>query len=172
MRPSDTLIHAELVKRAERWLRNVRRCGVVLCEVAAGSGETPDAIGWRYGGQQSVLVECKVSRADFLADKGKPFRKPDCQGAMGDERYYLAPAGIITLSDLPERWGLLEIVGRGIKCRKAAEKHSPQYSRKRNEMGLLWSEVRLMQLARTGRPLFPSKRALRIERAIKDTGAI
>ena len=51
----------------------VYRCGVVLSEQACVSGEMPDAIGWKRA-NHSVLVECKVTRADFLADRGKPFR--------------------------------------------------------------------------------------------------
>lgn len=169
MREGVGLTHAELVKRAERWLRNTRRCGVVLCEVMSASGETPDAIGWRWerGVLVSTLVECKASRADFLADKVKPFRKPDCAYSIGNERYYLAPAGIIKTEDLPSDWGLLEVSRRGIRCRQVASTHAHSVARKTQEMGLLWSEVRLVQIARTGRPLFPSKRASRIEQALR-----
>ena len=66
------MTHAQLVERAVRWLR-AYRCGVVLSEQACVSGEMPDAIGWKRA-SHSVLVECKVTRADFLADRGKPFR--------------------------------------------------------------------------------------------------
>lgn len=160
------MTHAELVKRAERWLRNTRRCGVVICEAAAQSGETPDAIGWRFGGKLSVLVECKASRADFLADKRKWCRKNGATHSLGDERYYLAPAGIIKPEDLPERWGLLELSGKFIKCRKPAERCEHSAIRKMYEMTLLWGHLRLYQIARTGTPLFPSKRAAQIERDI------
>ena len=47
------------------WLRRYR-CGVVLSEQACVSGEMPDAIGWKRA-NHSVLIECKISRADFLA---------------------------------------------------------------------------------------------------------
>src|ERR1700722_4481017 len=66
------MTHAQLVEKAVHWLRRYR-CGVVLSEQACISGEMPDAIGWKRA-CHSVLVECKVTRADFLADRAKPFR--------------------------------------------------------------------------------------------------
>src|ERR1019366_4473869 len=84
--------HAKLVSMAVRWLRRYR-CGVVLSEQACASGEMPDAIGWKRA-CHSVLVESKVSRADFLADRDKPFRQTPETG-VGCERYYLAPRGLI-----------------------------------------------------------------------------
>src|SRR2546430_10016870 len=63
------MTHAQLVQKAVEWLR-AYRCGVVLSEQACISGEMPDAIGWKRS-CHSVLVECKISRADFLADRGK-----------------------------------------------------------------------------------------------------
>src|SRR6202048_1683895 len=84
--------HAKLVSMAVRWLRRYR-CGVVLSEQACVSGEMPDAIGWKRA-CHSVLVECKVTRADFLADRAKPFRlKPE--NGVGCERFYLVPAALI-----------------------------------------------------------------------------
>ena len=84
------MTHPQLVEKAVRWLRRYR-CGVVLSEQACVSGEMPDAIGWKRA-CHSVLVECKVTRSDFLADRGKPFRLKPEQG-VGCERFYLAPAG-------------------------------------------------------------------------------
>ena len=86
------MTHAQLVERAVRWLRSYR-CGVVLSEQACVSGEMPDAIGWKRA-SHSVLVECKVTRADFLADRGKPFRAKPEQG-VGSERFYLTPPGLV-----------------------------------------------------------------------------
>lgn len=77
---------------------------------ADGTGEIPDAIGFRpvdpLGG--STVVEVKVTRADFLADRTKPHRMA---GGMGRWRYYLTPAGLVTTVELPPGWGLLEVVG-------------------------------------------------------------
>src|SRR5215468_10614440 len=106
------MTHEKLVARAVGWLRRYG-CGVVLSEQSSASGETPDAIGWKRG-CHSVVVECKISRADFLADQEKPFRQKTERG-MGCERYYLAPVGLIQPSELPNRWGLLELRGRKIQ---------------------------------------------------------
>src|SRR4051794_25328844 len=97
--------HAVLVEAAVGWLRS-QRCGVVLSEQSCGSGEMPDAIGWK-GKCHSIVVECKISRGDFLSDAGKPWRT-DPTIALGCERYYFAPKGMIRESELPAGWGLLE----------------------------------------------------------------
>lgn len=108
--------HAELVAEAARWLCN--RCAVVLTELVT-SGEVPDAIGWRSG--LSILVECKTSRADFMADSKKPFRQHPAMG-IGHYRYFLAPDGLIAVEELPPRWGLLELVeGRGVRVSRKPE---------------------------------------------------
>ena len=85
----------------------------MLSEQSCASGETPDVIGWK-GKCRSVLVECKIARADFLADREKPFRRSPELG-MGCERFYLTPAGLIGAGELPARWGLLEAKGRDVR---------------------------------------------------------
>jgi len=104
--------HAQLVARAEHWLRRQYKCGIVLSEQYCATGEVPDVIAWK-GFCKSVVVECKVSRADFLADATKPFRVKPEEG-MGSQRFYLAPAGMIRAEELPEHWGLLESRGREV----------------------------------------------------------
>lgn len=105
--------HAELVRVVQNWLRTERRHGLVLAEPSTvGTVEEPDVIGWCAG--VSTLVECKVSRADFLVDKKKAFRARPAEG-MGRHRLYAAPAGLIKPKDLPERWGLLEVAEKGAR---------------------------------------------------------
>lgn len=125
------MTHAQLVRLAEQWLRRHYRCGIVLSEQSCASGETPDVIGWK-GKCRSILVECKVSRADFLADREKPFRRDAAQG-MGCERFYLSPRGLIEKTELPPGWGLLEVKGREIviTCKPARQSQ-------RGEGGLMW----------------------------------
>ena len=109
-KPSLGARHAQLVARAVDWLRVSFKCGIILSEQYCATGEVPDVIAWK-GFCKSVLVECKVSRADFLADAAKPFRVNPQEG-MGSQRFYLAPAGIISANELPKHWGLLELHGR------------------------------------------------------------
>ena len=94
--------HAALVDRAVNWLYVLWRCYYVLAE-PGGGGEQPDAIGWhRVGG---IVVECKVSRADFSADRRKPWR---CGRGLGLFRWYLTPPGLLNPAKLPALWGLAE----------------------------------------------------------------
>src|SRR5208282_5844264 len=106
------MTHAQLVQKAVAWLRSYR-CGVVLSEQACLSGEMPDAIGWKKA-CHSVLVESKVSRADFLADRDKSFRQRPETG-VGCERYYLTSRALIRIDELPAGWGLLELRGCDIE---------------------------------------------------------
>lgn len=143
--PSE--LHDELCVRAERWLKN-QNCGVVFndrFQAATYSGEQPDAIGFRSG--CSILIECKASRSDFLADKRKRFRKDPSIG-VGDWRFYMSPPGVINVSDLPEGWGLLWAHPRKIEkvhgippntqwCSKA-----PFVGSKNDEIRLLYSALR------------------------------
>jgi hypothetical protein len=137
------MIHAKLVSMAVRWLR-LYRCGVVLSEQACVSGEMPDAIGWKKA-CHSVLVESKVSRADFLADRDKRFRqKPEI--GVGCERYYLAPRGLIRTEELPAGWGLLEVGGREIERVKASAKNMRFEIGFQNEMNLLLASLRRVEI--------------------------
>lgn len=107
------MTHDELVERGARWLRS-QGCHMVLREFCAltYTGEIPDVLGWKNG--QSVLIEAKASRSDFLADKHKPFRKDPALG-IGQWRLYIAPPGMIKVEELPEGWGLLEVRGKIVK---------------------------------------------------------
>lgn len=112
-RKAQTVSHALLVAKAVEWLRREYRCGIILSEQYCATGEVPDAIGWK-GQCKSVVVECKVSRADFLADARKDFRLRPEMG-LGSERLYMAPAGTIAAEELPASWGLLEYERREVK---------------------------------------------------------
>ena len=137
------MTHAKLVSMAVQWLRRYR-CGVVLSEQACVSGEMPDAIGWKKA-CHSVLVESKVSRADFLADRSKLARqKPEI--GVGCERYYLAPRGVIRVEELPAGWGLLEVFGREIERIKASAKNLRSDIGFRHEMNLLLVSLRRVEI--------------------------
>jgi len=137
------MTHAQLVSVAVRWLRSYQ-CGVVLSEQACASGEVPDAIGWKRA-CHSVLVECKVSHADFLADRDKPFRR-DPRTGVGCERYFLAPRGLISVADLPERWGLLEWHNRKVTITRASGRDLRTAAGLRCEMNLLLASLRRVEI--------------------------
>ena len=135
------MTHAELVKRAVRWLR-VKRHVPVLSEMV-GANEIPDAIGWRFG--ESTLIECKTSRADFLRDHKKWFRREGAF-AMGRRRFYMAPAGLLDTSEMPKGWGLLDVHSRTVSVELDAEERNLQPAAATNEMMMLTNALRRCQL--------------------------
>jgi hypothetical protein len=141
------MTHAEMVQRAVRWLRGTKRCKVVLAERGV-FGEFPDAIGWDSDGH-SWVVECKVSRGDFLRDDRK-----DCRGvlAMGEFRYYMALPGIVKPDEHLFGWGLVEVGDRRTRTVRAVTEYL-HYPRKWDatsaasiELRLLISELRRYQI--------------------------
>ncbi|MEO8098284.1 MAG: hypothetical protein ABI811_11335 [Acidobacteriota bacterium] len=111
--------HSTLVALGVRWLG--RQCSVVLCEFATAADENPDVIGWAPEAG-SVLIECKLSRADFLSDAKKTVRRTPRTG-MGHRRYYLSPPEVIQLKDLPPKWGLLWATKNTIAVKREARGH-------------------------------------------------
>lgn len=142
--------HAELCKRATRWLRGTRRCNPVYSNNAS-CGEVPDAIGWSsaHGWYGSTVIECKTSVNDFYADQKKRFmwqstkhdglhypmkRLPIKQAAemgfvkvevpmMGDFRFYLCEPGIIAEDLVAEKapcHGLIYADGRAMRIMRQA----------------------------------------------------
>ena len=109
--------HDDLIRAAVRWLRNTHPgCdvgeympshAVVATELftTLGCGETGDAVG--FGSHGVTLIECKQSRADFAADLRKPTRQQG-SACIGSRRFYLTPPGLLSPSEIPEGWGLLE----------------------------------------------------------------
>jgi hypothetical protein len=132
-----------MVDKAVRWLRSYG-CGVVLSEQACVSGEMPDAIGWKQA-CHSVLVECKVTRADFLADRDKPFRQKPEKG-VGSERFYFTPPALLKLKELPVGWGLLEYRRGRIEIVQASAKNLRSAAGFRYEMNLLLASLRRVEV--------------------------
>jgi hypothetical protein len=138
------MTHAQLVERAVNWLRSGYRCGIVLSEQACCTGEVPDVIGWK-GRCRSVVIECKISRADFLSDLKKPWRH--APNALGCERFYLAPKGLISADELPKSWGLLECCGRQLSISVKPNSRSQRTPEGLlNEMNLLLSSLRRVEV--------------------------
>lgn len=129
---------------AEKWLRK-QGCRIVLSEQTADSGEIPDAIGWRPD-CHSIVIECKVSRGDFISDQYKRARQRPRQ-AMGCERLYLAPAGLIRAEEVPNGWGLLEAHKREIEVVVTPLANS-NFGEKglRAEMALLLASLRRVEV--------------------------
>lgn len=134
--------HSKLVKRMAQWLKNSKRNTVVISELATRNSETPDVIGW-IGGAASTLIECKVSRSDFLSDKKKIFRKYADMG-MGDKRYFATPKGLLSPDEVPDGWGLLEVRAHSVR---EVKKPIPMTADKRNECTMLMSALRRLEIS-------------------------
>jgi hypothetical protein len=123
------------------------RCGVVITE-PPGEWEEPDAIGWAHRGRSSILIECKASRADYQADAKKPQRRErSAKFGVGRYRFYMARKGLILADELPEGWGLLEVVGPRVCVRRWSAEH--EYAQER-ELMLLWGECRRIHRMEAG----------------------
>lgn len=101
------MTHSELVEIAYEWLLK-KNCGFAFKELHSLTSEIPDAIGFKS--TCSILLECKVSRSDFLADKRKTHKKGL---GMGNFRFYICPTGLIKKEDLPDNWGLIYVNEKG-----------------------------------------------------------
>jgi len=112
-----------------------------MSELTTRNTETPDVIGW-VGGAFSTLIECKVSRADFLSDKHKIFRRCEEMG-MGDLRYYAAPKGVLTADDMPYGWGLFEVDSYIRETKEATTKTA----NKSTECVMLMSALRRLEIS-------------------------
>ena len=141
------ITHKELVSRAFNYLKLTLTCNVCFKERVASTSEIPDAIG--YHNNQSTLIECKASRADFLSDKKKMFRERPYLG-MGHNRYIMAPVGMIQPDELPEGWGLIDVYGKESGHRTAIAEIESKDFNDRNlqaELSYLVSAIRRIQIS-------------------------
>lgn len=133
--------HQKLTKKAAAWLRK-NGFKATLTEFRSLSNEEPDAFG--FNGAVSCVIESKVSRADFLADQKKSFRRNPDSG-MGVYRYFITPKGLISPEELPLKWGLLEVHGRKTVCLVEAQAFELESALKA-ERELIFSLVRRLLL--------------------------
>lgn len=185
--------HDELVRIAERWLTRdsapsdsilrgllghemgeripydsraaFRACSFAMVE-APGTGEEPDAIGF-FGGHWTQVVECKASRADFMADRKKFHRRHGASG-MGYYRWFLTPKGLVRPEELPEKWGLLESLGgKRVRCVRIAQPWPER--NERAEMEVLVTYLRLMFATLRGSRIRDTRRARRLVELLSRT---
>lgn len=103
--------HAQLVMIAAKYASKQMNCGAVFKEhKCATTREIVDVAAYRPG--VMINIEVKVTRSDFLKDKTKNHRKNPETG-VGHYRFYIAPKELISVDELPARWGLLEVTDNG-----------------------------------------------------------
>jgi hypothetical protein len=134
--------HNQLVRRIAAWFKARHQSSIIMAEFVTSAQEIPDVLAMQSGAH-SVLVECKVSRSDFLSDKDKFFRRQEDYG-MGDKRYYAAPSGMIKPEELPEGWGLLDV-----DIYRVHETVEPKHKEgnKRRECLMLMSALRRLEIS-------------------------
>jgi hypothetical protein len=135
-------MHKELVRFAVRWLIGTQHCGAVLAEISTTAMENPDAIGWQA--HKSIVVECKASRSDFLANRNKPCVR--VKRMVGNERYFLSKLGIVKLEDLENtEYGLIVLEDGRCYMKKKAKFHDLSPEEYNDERTILVSALRRIQ---------------------------
>ena len=143
------ITHDSLVKRAKKWLENAHggkfACGVVLAEFNCTLPEIPDVIG--FNRDRSILIECKVRRADSQADEYKAHRHYAVgqYKGVGNYRYYLTLPHVACPEDIDNGWGLLYATDKKIIEVKESE-YFVGDGVKAEEWSILYSIVRRLNL--------------------------
>lgn len=131
------MTHEELVMRACRWLGSKHRCRPIFAEFKHRySDEMPDAIGWTR--RLTHVVECKISRADFLKDRKKTHVRAG--NSIGHRRWYLTQPDLIRPEEV-EGHGLLYLMPRGVRLVKKAPHRTPSSTAVREEIDILRQAV-------------------------------
>lgn len=107
---------------------------------ASAKAEIPDAIGYR--GDMTVVIEAKVSEADFAADQRKPSRIRLDLG-MGTFRYYAVPEYLIEGYQVRDPWGLLYVndAGEVSLVKEASTCHRRDWKSELAIAVLAWGEL-------------------------------
>ncbi|MGA4422876.1 hypothetical protein ACI2UY_22310 [Ralstonia nicotianae] len=115
--------HHELAGRLAAWLRDQSRVTweniELLVDLPTGGRQAirPDvfSMSTTYDAKRinPCVHEVKVSRSDFLADLAKP-EKRGGYAAISEVMYYVAPAGIVDVGEVPPDCGLVVESGVGV----------------------------------------------------------
>ncbi len=73
-----------------------------------------------------VAYEVKVSRADFKNEMQDPNKRKAAE-ALANECFFVTPAGLVKVDEVPEGWGLIETTKGGLRVKK--------HAKQRNESG-------------------------------------
>jgi hypothetical protein len=64
---------------------------------------------WPSKGYRAIGFEIKVSRGDFLRELQRPEKRRHLEEVCA-ECWFVAPAGLLKVEEIPEGWGLLEVL--------------------------------------------------------------
>ncbi len=114
-------------------------CKIIAVDKMSQSGERPDLLG--FYDALSILVEVKISRADFFRDMKKTWRRYST--GMGIHRLYLTPKELLRPEEIPEKYGLIEVDEFGnLEVVVEGDSFLPTYDAK-SERAILLSLLRM-----------------------------
>ncbi len=135
------MTHAELISRGINWLKNnqvsTMRFPIILHEYRCYANSIPDIIGMNHN--RTAVIECKISRADYLADQKKGHRHYCFQ--LGNLRYYLCPVGMLKPEEINGGWGLLYCHPHRITLEKESNIFTKEQTRQ-EEYRVMYSVIR------------------------------
>ncbi len=80
---------------------------------------------WHSVGQHLHGFEVKVARSDWQREM-QDVAKAETFARYCDYWWLVATEGVVKIEEMPERWGLMEVVGGGLKVRRIATKREPE----------------------------------------------
>lgn len=112
---SASRVHELLSQSACAWALRYGFSSVAMNTETAGGRGICDAVavGVIRGQKRSAVFESKVSRSDFFADRKKWHRRLFSTHPRVTDEWYVTPAGLVKVDELPEGWGLLEADEKG-----------------------------------------------------------
>ncbi|EQD35652.1 hypothetical protein B1B_16831, partial [mine drainage metagenome] len=78
---------------------------------------------WNSRGHEIQGFEIKASRSDWLVELSDP-QKAEAGARFSDRWWVCAPKGVVHQSELPEGWGLIVPIGKGLREQVKPAKHS------------------------------------------------
>lgn len=97
-------------------------CFVELPEATGISGRRMDFYAfnmWPSKRFVKIAYEVKISRADFARELKNPLKREAAE-VLADECYFVCPVGMVTVDEIPEGWGLIDVTAGGLRKKKNA----------------------------------------------------
>lgn len=74
---------------------------------------------WPSNGYNRIAYEVKITRNDFAKELADPTKRTFAE-KVANECYFVVPVGLVAVEEVPEGWGLYEVVKNGLRRKKLA----------------------------------------------------
>lgn len=74
---------------------------------------------WPSKDYLKIAYEIKISRSDFSKELNNP-RKRESAESYSNECYFATQVGLVQTDEIPEGWGLIELISNGLRIKKRA----------------------------------------------------